>query len=100
MTPSARPVRSAPTSPRCAPPGVRHAALWLDSGHDGYDGGDHVTVLRRGVVFLDRELRGPAHHRPQTPLARPERGAPHRRTPHGGEGPVQKDIIHNDPPRG
>ncbi|CUW33140.1 MULTISPECIES: alpha/beta hydrolase family protein [Streptomyces] len=47
--------------------GVRHAALWLDSGHDGYDGGDHVTVLRRGVVFLDRELRGPAHHRPQTP---------------------------------
>ncbi|WP_197363800.1 alpha/beta hydrolase family protein, partial [Streptomyces clavuligerus] len=37
--------------------GVRHESLWLDSGHDGYDGGDHVTVLRRAVVFLDRELR-------------------------------------------
>ncbi|MFG3498881.1 alpha/beta hydrolase family protein [Streptomyces sp. NPDC047928] len=39
--------------------GVRHEALWLDSGHDGYDGGDHVAVLRRAVAFLDRELRGP-----------------------------------------
>ncbi|MFF9768463.1 alpha/beta hydrolase family protein [Streptomyces sp. NPDC014636] len=47
--------------------GVRHEALWLDSGHDGYDGGDHVTVLRRAVVFLDRELRGPARRDPQTP---------------------------------
>ncbi|MFF8727090.1 alpha/beta fold hydrolase [Streptomyces sp. NPDC015171] len=47
--------------------GARHESLWLDSGHDGYDGGDHVTVLRRAVVFLDRELRGPARRRPQTP---------------------------------
>ncbi|WP_437114899.1 alpha/beta fold hydrolase [Streptomyces longispororuber] len=38
--------------------GARHESLWLDSGHDGYDGGDHVAVLRRAVLFLDRELRG------------------------------------------
>ncbi|MET9294700.1 alpha/beta fold hydrolase [Streptomyces sp. NPDC003077] len=59
--------------------GVRHESLWLDSGHDGYDGGDHVTVLRRAVVFLDRELRGPAR-RPQTP--RPARSGEHRTTEH------------------
>ncbi|MFI2205623.1 alpha/beta hydrolase family protein [Streptomyces sp. NPDC020192] len=47
--------------------GVRHESLWLDSGHDGYDGGDHVTVLRRAIVFLDRELRG----RPAAPPRRP-----------------------------
>ncbi|MFF9869495.1 alpha/beta hydrolase family protein [Streptomyces sp. NPDC013953] len=55
--------------------GVRHEAMWLDSGHDGYDGGDHVAVLRRAVVFLDRELRGPAR-RPQTP--RSARSGEHR----------------------
>ncbi|MEV5428043.1 alpha/beta fold hydrolase [Streptomyces sp. NPDC052701] len=55
--------------------GVRHESLWLDSGHDGYDGHDHVTVLRRAVVFLDRELRGPAR-RPQTP--RSARSGEHR----------------------
>ncbi|MEU3413133.1 alpha/beta fold hydrolase [Streptomyces sp. NPDC006658] len=68
--------------------GVRHEALWLDSGHDGYDGHDHVTVLRRAVVFLDRELRGPARRHPQTP--RSARSGEHdttarateRRTPH------------------
>ncbi|MFJ5684752.1 alpha/beta hydrolase family protein [Streptomyces sp. NPDC093099] len=38
--------------------GARHESMWLDSGHDGYEGGDHVAVLRRAVVFLDRELRG------------------------------------------
>ncbi|GGU47951.1 alpha/beta hydrolase family protein [Streptomyces lavendofoliae] len=57
--------------------GVRHEAMWLDSGHDGYDGGDHVAVLRRAVVFLDRELRGPAR-RPQTP--RSTRSGEHRTT--------------------
>lgn len=39
--------------------GVRHDALWLDGGHDGHDGGDHVQVLHRALVFLDRHLRGP-----------------------------------------
>ncbi|MFD7285272.1 alpha/beta hydrolase family protein [Streptomyces sp. NPDC059863] len=45
--------------------GARHESMWLDSGHDGYEGGDHVAVLRRAVVFLDRELRGP--RAPQAP---------------------------------
>lgn len=39
--------------------GVRHEEMWLDSGHDGYLGSDHVAVLRRALGFLDRELRGP-----------------------------------------
>ncbi|MEU3460585.1 alpha/beta fold hydrolase [Streptomyces sp. NPDC006733] len=39
--------------------GVPHDALWLDGGHDGNDGGDHVQVLHRSLVFLDRHLRGP-----------------------------------------
>ncbi|WP_405962520.1 prolyl oligopeptidase family serine peptidase [Streptomyces sp. NBC_00723] len=51
--------------------GARHESMWLDSGHDGYEGGDHVAVLRRAVVFLDRELRGThgPHHAPKTPPA-------------------------------
>ncbi|MGW8066275.1 alpha/beta hydrolase family protein [Streptomyces ziwulingensis] len=56
--------------------GIRHESMWLDSGHDGYDGGDHVAVLRRAVVFLDRELRGP-HRAPKTPPA-DRRGDPGR----------------------
>ncbi|MFC8916894.1 alpha/beta fold hydrolase [Streptomyces sp. NPDC057116] len=47
--------------------GVPHEAMWLDSGHDGYNGGDHVAVLRRAVVFLDRELRRRARRHPKTP---------------------------------
>ncbi|MFJ3186551.1 alpha/beta hydrolase family protein [Streptomyces halstedii] len=46
--------------------GARHEAMWLDSGHDGYEGEDHVAVLRRAVGFLDRELRGPLRA-PKTP---------------------------------
>lgn len=46
---------------------VRHESMWLDTGHDGYQADDHVAVLRRAVVFLDRELRGPARTTPQTP---------------------------------
>ncbi|TQK50135.1 prolyl oligopeptidase family protein [Streptomyces sp. SLBN-118] len=38
--------------------GVRHEEMWLDTGHDGYDGQDHVAVLRRAITFLDHELRG------------------------------------------
>ncbi|MFJ4582512.1 S9 family peptidase [Streptomyces echinatus] len=63
--------------------GVRHEALWLDSGHDGYDGGDHVTVLRRAVVFLDRELRAPAGRHPQTP--RSDRSGEHHTAVHTTE---------------
>ncbi|MCX5205477.1 prolyl oligopeptidase family serine peptidase [Streptomyces sp. NBC_00237] len=35
-----------------------HDLLWLDTGHDGYDGADHVLALRTAVLFLDRTLRG------------------------------------------
>ncbi|MFJ6700348.1 prolyl oligopeptidase family serine peptidase [Streptomyces sp. NPDC091272] len=35
-----------------------HRVLWLDTGHDGYDGADHVRALRESIVFLDRCLRG------------------------------------------
>ncbi|MFG3281373.1 S9 family peptidase [Streptomyces sp. NPDC048111] len=45
--------------------GVRHESMWLDTGHDGYEADDHVAVLRRAVVFLDRELR--ARTTPRTP---------------------------------
>ncbi|WP_308457944.1 prolyl oligopeptidase family serine peptidase [Streptomyces sp. SM11] len=47
--------------------GKRHEALWLDTGHDGYDGRDHVDVLRSAVVFLDRELRGGPSTAPTAP---------------------------------
>ncbi|MEU5688383.1 alpha/beta hydrolase family protein [Streptomyces venezuelae] len=56
--------------------GARHESLWLDSGHDGYDGGDHMTVLRRAVLFLDRELRPP-----RRPAPRGE-GSVHHTVPH------------------
>ncbi|MER5985518.1 prolyl oligopeptidase family serine peptidase [Streptomyces sp. BE147] len=45
----------------------RHEALWLDTGHDGYDGRDHLSVLRGALVFLDRELRGRPRATPEAP---------------------------------
>ncbi|PJE95320.1 S9 family peptidase [Streptomyces carminius] len=57
--------------------GVRHEEMWLDSGHDGYLGSDHVAVLRRGLGFLDRELRGSGRTALHDPPPRPGRG-PHR----------------------
>ncbi|MFG2721212.1 alpha/beta fold hydrolase [Streptomyces sp. NPDC048416] len=47
--------------------GVRHESMWLDTGHDGYEAGDHVAVLRRAVVFLDRELRRRPRAAPKSP---------------------------------
>ncbi len=38
--------------------GVRHESLWVRTGHDGYDGRDHVEILRRSLIFLARHLRG------------------------------------------
>ncbi|QNP75336.1 S9 family peptidase [Streptomyces roseirectus] len=35
---------------------IRHEAVWLDSGHDGYDGAEHVAVMERSLRFLDRGL--------------------------------------------
>ncbi|MEV6552770.1 alpha/beta fold hydrolase [Streptomyces sp. NPDC051597] len=47
---------------------VPHESMWLETGHDGYQGEHHVAVLRRAVLFLDRELRGPGRAAaPQTP---------------------------------
>ncbi len=74
-----------------------HDVLWLDTGHDGYDGADHVRALREAVVFLDRTLRGgPAPGRRRTaPTASPatRRGetgpAEHAAVPAGGSTPHQ-----------
>ncbi|MEU6707578.1 alpha/beta fold hydrolase [Streptomyces wuyuanensis] len=98
--------------------GVRHEAMWLDTGHDGYDGRDHVAVLRRAIGFLDRELR--RTRRPGSPAqgGRAGRVQTSRSDPEGDPGgppaaaatgtcttsahdreedTVQKDVINNDP---
>ncbi|MCH0539041.1 S9 family peptidase [Streptomyces sp. MUM 203J] len=36
--------------------GVPHESLWLESGHDGFRGADHVAVLRRALEFLHAHL--------------------------------------------
>lgn len=47
--------------------GVRHESMWLETGHDGYDGATHVAVLRRSLRFLHTQLArtkrpvGPQH---------------------------------------
>ncbi|MFD9465671.1 alpha/beta hydrolase family protein [Streptomyces sp. NPDC060027] len=51
--------------------GVPHEAMWLDTGHDGYDGAAHVSVLRRSLRFLHTHL--PATHRPAGPQRPPAR---------------------------
>ncbi|MFC0597560.1 alpha/beta hydrolase family protein [Streptomyces palmae] len=72
--------------------GVWHEALWLDTGHDGYLGGEHMTVLRRAMAFLDRALRGPRRTASHAPGAdRPGEGggratAARRDRPHGPDG--------------
>ncbi|OIK06312.1 S9 family peptidase [Streptomyces monashensis] len=35
---------------------VPHEAMWLETGHDGYDGAAHVAVLRRSLRFLHDRL--------------------------------------------
>ncbi|MFJ5173840.1 alpha/beta hydrolase family protein [Streptomyces griseoviridis] len=49
--------------------GVAHELMWLESGHDGYDGADHLAVIRRSLRFLGRGL-------PQAPA--PAEPSPHR----------------------
>ncbi|WP_067039272.1 prolyl oligopeptidase family serine peptidase [Streptomyces sp. FXJ1.172] len=39
---------------------VPHEAMWLETGHDGYDGAAHVAVLRRSLRFLRDRLPAPA----------------------------------------
>ncbi|GHI04103.1 peptidase S9 [Streptomyces cellostaticus] len=48
---------------------VPHEAMWLDSGHDGYDGALHVAVLRRSLLFLRDRLPDPALRAPARPPA-------------------------------
>ncbi|KUN84222.1 S9 family peptidase [Streptomyces griseoruber] len=57
--------------------GVPHEQMWLDTGHDGYDGAAHVAVLRRSLTFLSRQLPAPAPGAPSRPPARP--GGPRSR---------------------
>ncbi|MCT2590809.1 prolyl oligopeptidase family serine peptidase [Streptomyces sp. N2-109] len=47
--------------------GVPHESVWLESGHDGYRGADHVATLRRALEFLHRHLG--ARARPAAPEA-------------------------------
>ncbi|WP_190133912.1 S9 family peptidase [Streptomyces longispororuber] len=68
--------------------GARHESLWLDSGHDGYDGGDHVAVLRRAVLFLDRELRATDRTDRTTGTAPPRRPRP------PGGGSAHRTVHH------
>ncbi|MEU4129574.1 alpha/beta fold hydrolase [Streptomyces wuyuanensis] len=97
--------------------GVRHEALWLDTGHDGYDGRDHVAVLRRAIGFLDHELRRTGRPGSRAPGRRAGRVQTSRSDPEGDPGgppaaatgtcttsahdreedTVQKDVINNDP---
>ncbi|MEU8464585.1 prolyl oligopeptidase family serine peptidase [Streptomyces sp. NPDC029003] len=50
--------------------GVAHELMWLDSGHDGYDGADHLAVIRRSLRFLGRGL--PAAPARAEPSSHPE----------------------------
>ncbi|WP_328907620.1 prolyl oligopeptidase family serine peptidase [Streptomyces sp. NBC_00234] len=52
--------------------GVDHELMWLDSGHDGYDGADHLAVIQRSLRFLGRGL--PSAPVPAEPSPHPERG--------------------------
>ncbi|CAL9345644.1 hypothetical protein SUDANB176_00366 [Streptomyces sp. enrichment culture] len=54
--------------------GVAHEEMWLDTGHDGYDGAAHVAVLRRAMTFLRRHLTAPPG--PVTPDSPGHRGSP------------------------
>ncbi|MFR9797127.1 alpha/beta fold hydrolase [Streptomyces sp. MS06] len=50
--------------------GADHESLWLDTGHDGYDGAAHVAVLRRALTFLHARLpRAAARAAPGRPPA-------------------------------
>ncbi|MER6416006.1 S9 family peptidase [Streptomyces humidus] len=51
--------------------GVAHEQMWLDTGHDGYDGAAHVAVLRRSLTFLHTCLPPPAADTPSRPPAQP-----------------------------
>ncbi|MFE3635047.1 alpha/beta fold hydrolase [Streptomyces sp. NPDC059168] len=56
---------------------VAHEQMWLDTGHDGYDGAAHVAVLRRSLSFLQTHLPAARPATPSRPPARP--GGPRSR---------------------
>ncbi|MCQ9181371.1 alpha/beta fold hydrolase [Streptomyces sp. IBSBF 2953] len=58
--------------------GVAHEQMWLDTGHDGYDGAAHVAVLRRSLNFLHQCLPAPVAGAPSRPPAR-QPGGPRSR---------------------
>ncbi|KUN81500.1 peptidase S9 [Streptomyces bungoensis] len=52
---------------------IRHETVWLDSGHDGYDGAEHVAVMERSLRFLGRSLAGtPARDAPAPDVPAPQ----------------------------
>ncbi|MFE0677662.1 alpha/beta hydrolase family protein [Streptomyces sp. NPDC058867] len=57
--------------------GVTHEQMWLDTGHDGYDGAAHVAVLHRSLTFLQAHLPARRPATPSRPPARP--GGPRSR---------------------
>ncbi|MFJ8150254.1 alpha/beta fold hydrolase [Streptomyces sp. NPDC096048] len=50
---------------------VDHDQMWLDTGHDGYDGAAHVAVLRRSLAFLQAHLPARQAAAPSRPPERP-----------------------------
>ncbi|MCF6524538.1 alpha/beta fold hydrolase [Streptomyces sp. JJ36] len=69
--------------------GVPHASLWLDSGHDGYRGSDHVATLRRALEFLHGHLgAGTRRVAPTTP--RSDRGGARQAGDPGISGTVRR----------
>lgn len=66
--------------------GVPHESLWLESGHDGYRGSDHVATLRRALEFLHGHLAAGARRTAPT-APRPDRGG--ARQAGGSEPPAQ-----------
>ncbi|MEU3190200.1 prolyl oligopeptidase family serine peptidase [Streptomyces sp. NPDC006992] len=55
--------------------GAPHESLWLESGHDGYRGADHVATLRRALEFLHRHLASAARRTTSTAPRSDRRGA-------------------------
>ncbi|GAA3206923.1 hypothetical protein GCM10020256_02220 [Streptomyces thermocoprophilus] len=75
--------------------GVPYEAMWLDTGHDGYDGAAHVAVLRRAMTFLNRRLavpRGPVTE--DSPVAGEPGAAAHTTARAGTNRSLTKGEIH------
>ncbi|MEO3850089.1 prolyl oligopeptidase family serine peptidase [Streptomyces sp. B8F3] len=70
---------------------VPHESLWLESGHDGYRGSDHVATLRRALEFLHGHLtRGTRRAAPTVP--RSDRGGARQAGGARASGPVHRHL--------